>query len=138
MADGDDTLIVPVNVDALVVNQSVRQRDGQGFRRWRPNYNLLRHNKTPEPSPFTNEQQWHSTGTDDTPYKKYDGVYVRWELPEALRHGESRNDGGPTEFPLVPNRWLVVRQVRDHSDLTTAWVVERPTPWVPPVVLRPQ
>ncbi|MFI6769266.1 hypothetical protein [Streptomyces sp. NPDC050355] len=124
MADGDDTLIVPVNVDALVVNQSVRQRDGQGFRRWRPNYNLLRHNKTPEPSPFTNEQHWNSTGTDDTPYKKYDGVYVRWELPEALRHGESRSEGGPTEFPLVPNRWLVVRQVRGHAGLTTAWVVE--------------
>jgi hypothetical protein len=117
-------LTVPVNVDALVVNQRVRQRDGQGFRRWRPNFNLLRHNRTPEPSPFSNEEQWNATSGDDTPFKKYDGVYLRWELPEALRHGESRTPGGSTEFPVVPNRWLVVRQVRQHPDLTTAWVVE--------------
>ncbi|MFF4407835.1 hypothetical protein [Streptomyces sp. NPDC001404] len=126
MADRDDTLIVPVNVDALVVNQELRQRDGQGFRRWRPNFNLLRHSLSPEVAPFTNEDQWNATqegGTDDA-YKQYDGVYVRWELPDSLRQGAARAAGGRTEFPLVPNRWLVVRQVPDHPELTAGWVVE--------------
>ncbi|GHG50755.1 hypothetical protein [Streptomyces griseocarneus] len=125
MADRDDTLIVPVNVDALVVNQSVRQQGGQGFRRWQPNFQLLRHNRTPEPGPFTNEQQWNATGTEgDGPYEKHDGVYVRWELPQALRQGAVRTTGGRSEFPLVPNRWLVVRRVKDRPEQTAGWVVE--------------
>ncbi|MEK2479438.1 hypothetical protein [Streptomyces noursei] len=126
MADRDDTLIVPVNVDALVVNQDLRQRDGQGFRRWRPNFNLLRHSLSPEVAPFTNEDPWNATqqGETDDKYKKYDGVYVRWELPDALRQGATRAESGRTEFPLVPNRWLVVRQVQGRDDLTAGWVVE--------------
>ncbi|MEU8583780.1 hypothetical protein [Streptomyces abikoensis] len=124
MADRDDTLIVPVTVDALVVNQTLRQRPDGGFRRWQPNFNLLRHNQTPEPAPFTNEVPWSADGKDDTEYKKYDGVYVRWELPEALRRGAARTAGGRTEFPLVPNRWLVVRYVKDQPQRLAAWVVE--------------
>ncbi|MEV6670623.1 hypothetical protein [Streptomyces sp. NPDC051162] len=126
MADRDDTLIVPVNVDALVVNEKLRERDSQGFRRWRPNFDLLRHSLSPEVPPFTNEDQWNAThdGETDDAYKQYDGVYVRWELPEALRQGGARATGGRTEFPLVPNRWLVVRQVQDKPELTTGWVVE--------------
>ncbi|MFH8787021.1 hypothetical protein [Streptomyces roseoverticillatus] len=121
MADRDDTLIVPVTVDALVVNQTLRQRDGQGFRRWQPNFNLLRHNLTPEPDPFTNDDAWNAP--QDDPGQR-DGVYVRWELPEALRRGASRTPGGRTEFPLVPNRWLVVRYVKDRPEHLAAWVVE--------------
>ncbi|MEU7136323.1 hypothetical protein [Streptomyces sp. NPDC046261] len=126
MADRDETLIVPVDVDALVVNQMVRERDGRGFRRWQPNFNLLRHNRTPEPDPFTNEEKWNATGTgeSDDAYQQYDGVYVRWELPDALRRGAAREPGGRTEFPLVPNRWLVVRHVQGSPELTTGWVVE--------------
>ncbi|GAA0417877.1 hypothetical protein [Streptomyces luteireticuli] len=118
MADRDETLIVPVNVDALVVNEKLRGLDGQGFRRWQPDFNLLRHNRTPEPDPFTNDDAWNAAPD------KRDGVYVRWELPEALRRGSAGQDGGRTGFPLVPNRWLVVRQVDNHPELLTGWVVE--------------
>ncbi|MGK4585364.1 hypothetical protein [Kitasatospora sp. HPMI-4] len=126
MADRGETLVVPVNVDALVVNQEVRQRDGRGFRRWQPNFNLLRHNHSPEPDPFSNEVPWNAThqGETDDEFKQYDGVHVRWELPDALRQGGARTAGGRTEFPLVPNRWLVVRHVQDNDAQTTAWVVE--------------
>ncbi|MBH1937713.1 hypothetical protein I5Q34_26155 [Streptomyces sp. AV19] len=116
MADGDETLIVPVNVDALVVNEKLRGLDGRGFRRWQPDFNLLRHNRTPEPDPFTNDDAWNAEPD------KRDGVYVRWELPEALRKGSAGRDG--TGFALVPNRWLVVRQVDGHDKLLTGWVVE--------------
>ncbi|MCA6091383.1 hypothetical protein LE181_04250 [Streptomyces sp. SCA3-4] len=125
MADRDDTLIVPVNIDALVVNANLRQRDGQGFRRWQPNYQLLRHNKTPEPAPFTNEEQWNATGAEgDGAYQRHDGVHLRWELPEALRRASAPEDGGRSAFPLVPNRWLVVRQVQDQPEFLTGWMVE--------------
>ncbi|MFF2432181.1 hypothetical protein [Streptomyces mirabilis] len=37
------------------------------------------------------------------------GVYVQWQLPEALTTGHYSPDSEQTSFPLVPNRWLVVR-----------------------------
>ncbi|MGW1659215.1 hypothetical protein [Streptomyces atratus] len=37
------------------------------------------------------------------------GVYLQWQLPEALATGHYSPDSGQTAFPLVPNRWLVVR-----------------------------
>ncbi|MGK5533930.1 hypothetical protein [Streptomyces sp. URMC 129] len=110
------TLIVPVQVDALVVDSSVR---AQGFRRWEANFNLLRYNHSPEPGPFESEQTWNEPGDD-----KHDGVYVRWMLPDALRHGQARTPDGPPQFPLVPNRWLVIRRVKDNKDHTTGWMVE--------------
>ncbi|MFE0042483.1 hypothetical protein [Streptomyces albireticuli] len=125
MADRDETLVVPVDVDALVVNEKLRGLDGRGFRRWQPDFNLLRHNRTPEPDPFTNDDAWNTTPTDgDDRHRERDGVYVRWELPEGLRRGSAGQDGGRTGFPLVPNRWLVVRNVDGHPELLTGWVVE--------------
>lgn len=118
MADTDHTLIVPVTVDALVVNRGVRIRGGRGFRRWKPNFNLLRRNLTPEPRPFTNDEPEFNDNADN------DGVYVRWQVPEALRHGMPRDQGEPTVFPLVPNRWLVVRHVRDQLQHVTGWLVD--------------
>lgn len=57
------------------------------------------------------------------------GVYVHWQLPEALRR--ATNNAGALEFPAVPNRWLVIRYLRqglapaaDASPAVTYWVVE--------------
>jgi len=36
------------------------------------------------------------------------GVYLHWTLPAALTHGKATTDG-TTEFPSLPNRWLVLR-----------------------------
>lgn len=86
------------------------------------------------------------------------GVYLHWTIPRAYRSGYSqaanppRADSNSTpdqststskypestnpnpEFPRVPNRWLLVRIIRDFTpdpakpnskpDLVTAWVVE--------------
>ncbi|RDG35164.1 hypothetical protein, partial [Streptomyces corynorhini] len=124
MADDDtNPLIVPVRVDALVVNRDVRKRDGQGFRRWAPNFQRLAHHLSPEPGPFQSEIPWTDPTTEE-PYLKYDGVYVRWEVPAGLRHAAPRTPGGNSVFPLVPNRWLVVRHVENNPGLAAGWVVE--------------
>src|SRR5829696_8938996 len=39
------------------------------------------------------------------------GVHLHWSLPDALTRGEAQADG--TEFPAVPNRWLVIRSRAD-------------------------
>jgi hypothetical protein len=61
---------------------------------------------------------------DQTLYLKA-GVHLHWALPDALTRGESTADG--TQFPPVPNRWLVTRSRADAQGRTVSekqWVVE--------------
>ncbi len=113
-------LLVPVQVQALVVNASVRQ---QGFRRWTMDYGALAAFRAPEPAAFSGEDAgWAGDPAND-------GVYLQWTLPSALRHGDHDPAGG-TSFQPVPNRWLVVRTAGPAPDSPpsgrsiTAWVVE--------------
>ncbi|MEV4442349.1 hypothetical protein AB0K09_25735 [Streptomyces sp. NPDC049577] len=89
-------LIVPVQLHALVVNEQVR---GPGsFQRFQPDFRrMLRDKEAAEPAPG------QSTSLPDT------GVYLQWQLPEALATAHYDPETGDTTFPLVPNRWLVVR-----------------------------
>ncbi len=53
------------------------------------------------------------------------GVHLHWSLPDALTRGAHSREG--TVFPAVPNRWLVVRSIRELSGppiFDAAWVVE--------------
>ncbi|MER5491555.1 hypothetical protein [Streptomyces sp. NPDC002490] len=121
MTDTASQLIVPVTVDALAVTDAVRLRGGRGFRRWVPEYKLLHYNATPEPRAFSNDTSWNSKNSSQ--YLD-NGVVVRWQLPAGLRHGRPRTPGGRSEFPLVPNRWLVVRRVGTDQTKAGAWLVE--------------
>ncbi|MFI2188090.1 hypothetical protein [Streptomyces sioyaensis] len=123
---GLQPLIVPMRVEALTVNERVRQ--AEAFQRWQANYALTRLHLSPEPPPFSN------TDLDFNADPGREGVYLHWQLPEALTagvdeapDGEGNEDGGGPVFPLVPNRWLVVRQaVATVSGARTesGWVVE--------------
>ncbi|UKY48519.1 hypothetical protein [Streptomyces inhibens] len=96
MTDTDPDLIVPVQLHALVVNETVKE--GNAFMRWQPNFAKMLANKTAaEPAP-SKDTEGIATG-----------VHVQWQLPEALTSGHYDPDTGETTFPLVPNRWLVVR-----------------------------
>ncbi|MBK7936636.1 MAG: hypothetical protein IPJ82_05895 [Lewinellaceae bacterium] len=48
------------------------------------------------------------------------GLHLHWALPDALNRGRHRDDG-KTDFPLVPNRWLVTRT---RGGVVKTWVVE--------------
>ena len=63
------------------------------------------------------------------------GVYLHWTIPRAYRAGRSQasQPGDPPlnpTFPLVPNRWLLVRILRTWTpasaspDRAAAWVIE--------------
>ncbi|MFF3002339.1 hypothetical protein ACFVTF_05960 [Kitasatospora sp. NPDC057940] len=121
----NDTLVVPVEVAAFAVNAQTRDTDGSYvMQRWIANYvPFVNDNAAPEPKPFAGTEMW----TGDASRL---GVYLQWQLPEALCQGRQDEDSGEIgDFPLVPNRWLVVRRsttgVRswivqsDHLDLRT-------------------
>lgn len=44
------------------------------------------------------------------------GIHLHWKLPKALKHGIA-SDKGEIEFPLVPNRWMIVRYQTDVQNL---------------------
>jgi len=112
-----DPLLVPLQLHALVVNEKVRK--SQNFRRWQMNYSNLDRLNNPEPKPFDGGQ------TDFSASANNEGIYLMWTLPEALRHGVENKEKDKVEFPLVPNRWLIVR-CSGHSlkRTTSAWMVE--------------
>ncbi|MFK0202606.1 hypothetical protein [Streptomyces lavendulae] len=116
-------VIVPVRVHALVVNKTMVPKDnppGQGSEtwfRWTPSYSSRRltDKHSPEPRPYDRQ----GMSLQDC------GVQVKWELPESLATGYYNAATGKTEFPLVPNRWLVVRYYGPAQDRkAVGWVVQ--------------
>ncbi|RLV04500.1 hypothetical protein CTZ27_11265 [Streptomyces griseocarneus] len=110
-------LIVPVQVDALLVNKRVR--DNETWRRWYADFERLDARQAPEPDPF----QSSSSG------RPGHGIHLQWLVPDALRRGRQDGPAGRVEFPLVPNRWLVVRYSRpagrpDATPAAVGWVVD--------------
>ncbi|MFI6986578.1 hypothetical protein ACIBSV_49670 [Embleya sp. NPDC050154] len=112
-------LLIPVHLDALVVNDQVRM--GENFQRWQANYALTRLRLSPEPPPFGN------IDTDFAIRPDRNGVYLQWQLPQPLAHGTQTHPDAEVKFPRVPNRWLVVR-THGTPDAETrtqnAWIVE--------------
>ncbi|MFF7725697.1 hypothetical protein [Streptomyces sp. NPDC008001] len=110
-------LLVPVQVDALLVNKRVR--DNETWRRWYADFERLDDRYAPEPDPFT------SSASD----KPGHGIHLQWTLPDALRRGRQDGPAGKVEFPLVPNRWLVVRHSRPAAEpgatpVAAGWIVD--------------
>lgn len=113
MFDKDNTLLVPIEVKALAVNASFGDSE---VRRWRMNFfQMLRHNN-PEPEPFHGEIE---DGFCAKPRNW--GVYLYWNLPQALRKGHS-TAAGKTEFPPLPNRWAVLR-CAEGGQHTKHWLI---------------
>ncbi|MEI5098263.1 discoidin domain-containing protein [Streptomyces sp. PmtG] len=118
----DTDLIVPVQVHALLANRKVRSL--HPFHRYQPSFDRMlgtypddEGRGAAEPEAFSGAKE---VGGDET----FEGVHVQWELPEALTDGFVAEGDGATRFPLVPNRWLVVRYswVRGERK-AVGWVV---------------
>ena len=119
----DVRLLVPVNIEALVVGTDSRTE-------WvdlKPDFReVYRRDQVLgqqlEKSPFS-----PSTGLHEP------GVHLHWALPDGLTHGVTQNNGGRPKFPCTPNRWLVARfwdQSEQNQKLDLrykAWIVESGT-----------
>jgi hypothetical protein len=109
-------LIVPVEVQAMVLNST-----NVNFMRATMSYGNLEDFGSPSPGPFKRDEPNFAGSV------KNHGVYLRWVLPNALRHGTA-NDKNEIEFPLVPDRWLVTRLHRPAGSKAApeikAWVVQ--------------
>ncbi|MEZ0107398.1 hypothetical protein ABH920_001390 [Catenulispora sp. EB89] len=94
----DTDVIVPIEIHSLLVTRAVNTADE--FKRWTPQYSMM---LKPDYKTSAEPTVQHSEGSPA------EGVHVQWQLPEALTAGRIDPETGISEFPLVPNRWLVVR-----------------------------
>lgn len=111
-------LYVPVQLDVLLVNDQVRS--SQPFQRWTNNYDNLAKFLSPEPGAFD-----RNTAADWRHDPSANGAYLHWTLPQGLRHGAHDDPKGNPQFPLAPNRWLVLRYSGSPgSRQANAWVID--------------
>lgn len=123
-------LIVPMTVEALVVNDVFRT-NGNTFLRTQMQYNAMQASANGQPGMNNNETNFTLHSTSPVPPNNvpagtfYNGVYLKWRLPEAFTHGVQDSVKSTTDYPQVPNRWLIVRYGGDLSSRqATAWIVE--------------
>lgn len=92
----DDRLLVPTHLTAMVASRPEALLTP--FIRTPPDYSKLKRFSPIGPQPFA----WNEAD-DPGP-----GAHLHWLLPRPLRHAPDATQGG-AGFPLVPNRWVVVR-----------------------------
>jgi hypothetical protein len=112
-------LIVPIVVEAFVVNDPVR-RTGSFYRA------DMQYNNLADPGNgglgATDLHFVDQTNPQWSGY--YNGVYLKWRLPDAFTQGVAAGGATP-RFPCVPNRWLVVRSAPFSPEAApTAWIVQ--------------
>lgn len=117
MSNPTNPLLVPIDLDVMLVNPGLL--NANTYRWWQYNYTNQNNNTftSPEPDAFNN-------GVDN-PVST--GAYLHWNLPLAHRTAKQGTSG---DFPLVPNRWLIVRVCRTETtgNVQKAWVLESDCP----------
>ncbi|WP_299434053.1 hypothetical protein [uncultured Aquimarina sp.] len=104
-------LLIPMMVDALVRtnkgNAIAFSEDPTKFNEYK-NYGRM------NPDPFN---------TVKNKPRLEPGVHLQWGLPDGLTAGVE-NEDGEIQYPLVPNRWMIIRFSADDPEARQAWVVE--------------
>ena len=118
-------LLVPINIEALVCGKNAATTDWVDLKpefRGIPFNQFLGRQMEAEPC----------AGTSPDLYAE-PGIFLHWALPDGLTHGVAGDTGGQPEFPLIPNRWLIVRLMDAGEENETlnlgfkAWIVESDT-----------
>ena len=113
------TLIVPIKLQAMVLNDKCLEGD-KNFQRWSMQYGNLSMGGSAEPSAF-NDIDTGFTSSENI--DKNRGVYLYWELPEALR--KNKPNAASNIYPVVPNRWVVIRSNGSGTSRSfKGWIIE--------------
>ena len=119
-------LLVPVDVQALVVRAGVNDTEG-----------MIR-------LPFRNLTAEPPLDVHDTGQKRPPGVHLLWSVPAALGHGKVVDDPAAPDdatrrrldLPALPDRWAVLRlavPAGATDPLVTGWVIEADAGTVTPL-----
>ena len=115
-------LIVPLIVEAFVVNDHTRTGS---FYRAQMQYNNIADTGNGD----LGSTDLHFIDQTNPQWSKYyNGVYLKWRLPDAFTRGVA-HEGTAPKFPCVPNRWLVVRYTPLSPGAPVAWIIESDYVW---------
>lgn len=115
-------LLVPMNIEALLVGQIP---DGDGWVDLKPDFRGIYYNQ------FLGQQLEKEPFGPLIADLHGPGVHLHWALPDGLTHG-SKAGNQDLKFPVVPNRWLIVRFWDEGAEKKLqlrcrAWIVESDT-----------
>jgi len=118
-------LLIPMNIEALVIGKSAPDIQWVDLK---PEFRYVYYNR------FLG-RRLEREPCDSTTSTLYPGpgVYLHWALPDGLTHGLTAKDGGQPQFPLIPNRWLILRlwdpggPNGEMALETKAWILESDT-----------
>lgn len=116
-------VLVPILIDAMVVDDDVLRITRNDWARNKAEYNNVVNNLGPA---FPREiAVAHSISSFPQVEAPEEGVHLQWVLPKGLRTGK-QNEQGQIDFPLVPNRWLVMRVCYDASNQLQlkGWIIQ--------------
>lgn len=110
-------LLVPIHIDALCLEEDTESVQAMA------DYKKL---------PYIYDRKTHMKGTANLSEKILAplfkagtttlkaGIHLHWSLPDGLTRGQHSATG--TKFPIVPNRWLILRQGGGKD--SKQWVIE--------------
>jgi len=113
-----NTLLVPIHLDALYLRTNTSVMEEMTDYRNLPYF---------DSSTFlqNSDKAYISSSVLSPPFENLNltlkaGIHLHWAMPDALTNGIAKADG--ITFPLVPNRWLIMRSGGNKDP--QQWVVE--------------
>lgn len=111
-----EKVIVPVKIEALVVDKATAEDDALNWKSYRIDYEGLaaRLGSFLEPGDL---KELYKGGFCEK------GIHLHWALPAALTNGIQKEN--KALFPAVPNRWLVIRtHIDGGKPVLKKWLLE--------------
>ena len=120
MNNNKNFLVVPMHLDALYLSEETQIVEGDAQFERLP-YATVNNDINPD-TPNISETIT-SPPFSSNPFFLQKGIHLHWALPDALTHGKQSTNR--LEFPIVPNRWLVIRTTGTGVDqIVSKWIVE--------------
>lgn len=101
-------IIVPINIEGLRVSPSTNEQAKTALY----DFSLLGTSPASALGDLIAANQFFSA---ETAMRIEPGIHLHWSLPKVYTHGMQDQDTGLVNFPVMPNRWLVIRFLKDNK-----------------------
>lgn len=101
-------IIVPINIEGLRVSPSTTEFAKTSLY----DFTLLGQNPLSAQGDLIAANRFM---TAQTAMSIEPGIHIHWSLPKAYTRGNQDQQTGNVAFPVMPNRWLVIRFLKDNT-----------------------
>lgn len=101
-------IIVPINIEGLRVSPSTNEQAKTALY----DFSTLGTNPASAMGDLIAANQFM---TAETAMRTEPGIHLHWSLPKVYTHGKQDQETGLVSFPVMPNRWLIIRFLKDNK-----------------------